>query len=117
MLSGPNSEDTLVQLSACHLQEKAAVWITRVEATTGMPQNLDDLKDAIMQKFVPNNEKARAISKLGSLKMTGSMDNHISDFLDLIDLAEAMDKESYNYLFNRLNGKHKKEVICEYSSE
>ncbi len=36
-LSGTTLEEILVQLAACHLQEKAAVWITRMEATSGMP--------------------------------------------------------------------------------
>ncbi len=70
----------------------------------------------MMHKFVPNNEKTRAISKLWSLKMSGSMDKHISEFLDLINLAEDTDQESYNYFFNSLHGKYKKEFISEYSS-
>lgn len=108
------SETQLVELAACHLQEKAATWITRVETSLEKPDNLEKLQVMMLKHFVPANEKTRAVTKLWAFKMISKMDKHINEFIELVELAEASEKEAYNYFFNSLPGRFQKEFIEEF---
>lgn len=46
--------------------------------------------------------------------MSSSMDKHINDFIDLVELADASEKEAYNYFFNSLPGRYQKEFINKF---
>ncbi len=48
-LSNTQNDMQLVQLATCHLQERAALWISRIESTPDMPQTLAELQSAMMK--------------------------------------------------------------------
>lgn len=56
-------EPKLVELAACRLQEKAATWMTRLEAAGKKFETLLDLQTAVMKNFVSANEKTRATAR------------------------------------------------------
>lgn len=107
-------EGKLVELTTCHLRDKAATWIYRLEASGEVLETLHDLQKAMMKKFVPVHEGTRATTKLWAWKISSGKETRINDFIDLVELADASEKEANNYFFNNLPGKYRKKSIKEF---
>lgn len=98
-LSNNNDEGKLLMLAECHLQDRASTWITRLEARDQKPSTFDELQAAMLKEFVPSNEKARAQLKLMTFKMRGTIDKHIEEFVDLIEICDTPTREAYAFFF------------------
>ena len=79
-LAGNQEEGSSLELAVCQLIEKAASWITRLEAENRMQNSIDDSYKAMMDEFIPANEKIRARIKLISIKKKQSIYQHIEEF-------------------------------------
>lgn len=101
-LSNNDEEDKLIQLATCHLHDRASTWITRIEANGDFPETLEELKNEMMKEFVPSNEKAKAQLKLLTFKMRSSLDNHIEDFRELVEICNTPIREAYAFFFMSL---------------
>ena len=97
-------DEKMVSLAECHLQYRAAIWITRLEKENKKPKTLDELKREMLKEFVPSNEKAAARVKLMEIKSSKSenFEEFLTTFDDLICLCETPTNEAYIYFFNSL---------------
>lgn len=98
-LSNSDDDSKFLQLAECHLQDRASTWLTRLEARDEKPTTLDALQTAMLREFVPSNEKAKAQLKLMTFKMKSSIDKHIDDFTDLVEICETPTREAYSFFF------------------
>lgn len=98
------SESNMLDLAECYLQDRAASWMMRLENENRKPESLEDLQKAMMDEFVPANEKAAARVKLMDLRMKDSncLEDHITRFEDLISICGTANNEAYIYFFNSL---------------
>lgn len=53
------------------------------------PRTTGELQEAMIREFVPQNEMARAKNRLMNLKQTGTMENYVSTFRDLVKLCDT----------------------------
>lgn len=101
-LSNNSNEDKMVQLTICHLQDRASTCITRLESKGEMSSSIEELKEAMINEFAPSNETARAQFKLLTLNMQNNLDKHIEDFIDLIETCDTPTRQSYSFFFMSL---------------
>lgn len=112
-LSGYN-EWQMIELADCYLQDRAAIWMMGLERDGKKPRTTEELQEAMIREIVSQNELARAKTRLMKLKQTGTMENYISTFRDLVELCETPLSEAYLFFFNRLNDSFKEEFTKLY---
>lgn len=113
-LSNTSDEGKLLELAACHFQDRAAAWFCRLESCSNKPTNIEELQVAMMKEFVPTNEKARARIQLMKLQTQFSMDSHISKFIDLVELCDTPAKEAYTFFFMSVTDSFKSELAKKF---
>lgn len=103
------SDEQMLAFAECYLQDRAAFWIMRLEREGNKPTSLDALKKAMIEEFVPANEKAKARVRLMDIKVSQSddLEDHIAKFEDLITLCDTPVNEAYVYFFNSLPSTYK----------
>lgn len=94
----------MVALAECHLQDRAASRMLRLEREKQKPESLQELKREMIHEFVPTNEKASARVQLMDIKLKDSSDlnEHEAVFEDLVSLCGTPTNEAYIYFFNSL---------------
>ncbi len=102
-VAGPHSMDDTqtLALAECRLQEKAAAWIIRLESTALKPVTFAEFESAMLKEFVPSDERARAKTRLLTLKINRNtrIEQHITLFQSLLDVANApLDKRTSSSL-------------------
>ncbi len=103
------TEEKLVELAECHLQDKAAAWIMRLEQNDAKPTTIDDLQTMMISEFVPHDERARAKARLMNMELKTSIETHIEKFQDLIEICATPISEAYIYFFMSLPAVYKEE--------
>lgn len=98
-LSNNNDESKLVQLAECHLQDRASTWINRFEERSDKPQPLQQLQNAMMRQFVPSNEEAKAQPNLLPFTLRVTLDKHVNDFIEPMEICETPKREARAFLF------------------
>lgn len=106
----------LLQLAEGHLQDRASAWLTRLETNGQKPTSIEELQKAMIQEFVPTNEKAKARISLMNLQMSTSMEKHIGNFTDLVELCETPVHKAYTFFFMSLPDNFKSEFAKKYPS-
>ncbi len=102
-------DDKLAELAECHFQDKAAAWIMRLEQSSTKPTTLADLQAAMISEFVPADEKARAKVRLMNLRISKSLEAHLSIFQDLVEICGTPLSEAYLFSYMSLPGNFKQE--------
>ena len=68
------SETDMLALADCYLQDKAATRMMSLQARGEKHRSLEKLQKALIDEFVPADEKARAKAKLMRLKLSGGVE-------------------------------------------
>ncbi len=111
------SEENLLALAECHLQDKASRWIMRLEREGKKPITLDELQSEMLKEFVPSDEQTQAKSKLIKLKFKSNMEKHIATFQEYVQICDTPKSEAYLFFFMGLTPKYKEEFIKKYPTE
>ena len=109
---GKMSEADMLALAASYLQDKAATWMMSLEARDEKPRSLEKLQQALIDEFVPADEKARA--KLRRLKLSGGVEKFIDTFRNLVEITGTSLSVSYLFFFNGLNDSFKEELTRKF---
>ena len=108
------SEADMLALADCYLQDKAATWKMSLEARGEKPRSLEKLQQALIEEFVPADEKARANAKLMRLKLSGGVEKYIDTFRNLVEITGTSLSVSYLFFFNGLNDSFKEELTRKF---
>lgn len=111
------TEEKLVELAECHLQDKAAAWIMRLEQNDAKPTTIDDLQTMMISEFVPHDERARAKVRLMNMELKTSIETHIEKFQDLIEICATPISEAYIYFFMSLPAVYKEEFTKRFPDQ
>ena len=108
------SDQEMLNLAECHLQDNAATWMMDLEEEGKKPESLDELEKMMLAEFVPSDERARARMKLMSLQQKKSIESHITTFQELVAVCKMPISETYLFFFLSLNGKFKEECTKQF---
>lgn len=101
-VAGIYSPGEMVNVAKCFQKGAASTWINRVEAHGTEYSNLDSLKEALIEEYVPDNRDAQARSKIIRLQFHTNLEKHIGAFRDLIELCGLHPCNAYKYFFMSL---------------
>lgn len=112
-------EECTLALAICHLDGRAATWYMRLEQNENCPTSLGQLKNLMIEEFVPSTEKSQAKMSLVTLRMTANedVDKHIDRFENLMEVSNTDMKEAYNYFFLTLPDSFKVDLTKFFEGE